>query len=216
MHRWHRLPCDSSIFNVNVLLPAGQSFRWKRVELPKESSESSSGRSNVVEESGTTTSQTWVGVFNSKVWFVRQESNEILFQAHCNRLKREVKDATDGIQHADELREYLQIDYPIVDIINAWKQRDQNFAKIEARFLRTRVLRIEALEALFSFITSSCNNIKRIEQLIDKLCKHFGDEVCELDGERYYAFPTAKRLANANVESQLRELGFGYRAKYIA
>lgn len=90
------------------------------------------------------------------------------------------------------------------------------------------------------FICSSNNNIPRISQMVHKLCTHFSplvhiemyppgskqcltldksemhtvsDEKCALD---YHPFPSPTQLEAPGVEMQLRALGFGYRAKYLA
>lgn len=76
-----------------------------------------------------------------------------------------------------------------------------------------RILRQEPWEALCSFIISQCNNIKRIKGIVERLCEAFG-EVTELDGEKFYTFPCAVRLAEC-TESQLAPLRCGYRAAYI-
>lgn len=76
-----------------------------------------------------------------------------------------------------------------------------------------RILRQEPWEALCSFIISQCNNIKRIKGIVERLCEAFG-EVTELDGEKFYTFPGAARLAECS-ESQLAPLRCGYRAAYI-
>lgn len=76
-----------------------------------------------------------------------------------------------------------------------------------------RILRQEPWEALCSFIISQCNNIKRIKGIVERLCETFG-EVTELDGEKFYTFPDAARLAEC-TESQLAPLRCGYRAAYI-
>ncbi len=76
-----------------------------------------------------------------------------------------------------------------------------------------RILRQEPWEALCSFIISQCNNIKRIKGIVERLCEAFG-EVTELDGEKFYTFPGAARLAEC-TESQLAPLRCGYRAAYI-
>lgn len=49
-----------------------------------------------------------------------------------------------------------------------------------------------------------------------KLCKHYGTFLGQIGDEAYHDFPTPGALTGKNVESHLRELGFGYRAKYIA
>lgn len=76
-----------------------------------------------------------------------------------------------------------------------------------------RILRQEPWEALCSFIISQCNNIKRIKGIVERLCREYGDEI-ELDGECFYTFPDAARLA-ALDEGELAPLRCGYRAAYI-
>jgi N-glycosylase/DNA lyase len=52
---------------------------------------------------------------------------------------------------------------------------------------------------------------------MEKLCIHYGEKLGTLNGDEhiYYDFPDAEKLAHPSVEANLRELGFGYRAKYI-
>ena len=45
---------------------------------------------------------------------------------------------------------------------------------------------------------------------------NYGARLGESNGVEYYDFPTPDKLATAGVEQRLRELGFGYRAKYIS
>ncbi|RUS19047.1 8-oxoguanine DNA glycosylase [Jimgerdemannia flammicorona] len=52
---------------------------------------------------------------------------------------------------------------------------------------------------------------------VHKLCVNYGPLTHTLDGHAYHDFPSLQRLATApDVEATLRDLGFGYRAKYIA
>jgi N-glycosylase/DNA lyase len=76
-------------------------------------------------------------------------------------------------------------------------------------------LQQDAWEALVGFICSSNNNIARISQMVEKLCLHFGPLVGYLDSKPYHDFPSPKALTGNDVESKLRDLGFGYRAKYL-
>lgn len=76
-----------------------------------------------------------------------------------------------------------------------------------------RILRQEPWEALCSFIISQCNNISRIKGIVERLCALFGEET-ELEGERFYCFPEAERIALLSVE-ELAPLRCGYRAPYI-
>lgn len=49
-----------------------------------------------------------------------------------------------------------------------------------------------------------------------KLCLHYGPLIGHIGGEAFHDFPPPQALTGPQVESHLRELGFGYRAKYIA
>lgn len=72
-----------------------------------------------------------------------------------------------------------------------------------------RILRQDFEETVFSFIISANNNIKRIQSIIEKLCRAVGD-----DKGDYFAFPTAQQLQRLSV-SDMKEMGLGYRAEYI-
>lgn len=72
-----------------------------------------------------------------------------------------------------------------------------------------RILRQDFEETVFSFIISANNNIKRIQNTIERLCRAAGTDM-----GGYYAFPTAKQLQKLTV-NDLKDLGLGYRAEYI-
>ncbi|CCW60613.1 unnamed protein product [Phytomonas sp. EM1] len=108
--------------------------------------------------------------------------------------------------------------------------------------LPVRVLRQDLHETLFSFLCSQNNHIKRITAMVDALCTNYGAYLCSFNtvtGEvcggkqrprdasqssdkdknrgcwlHLYSFPTIEQLHRAS-EEQLRELGLGYRSKYI-
>jgi len=52
--------------------------------------------------------------------------------------------------------------------------------------------------------------------MVHKLCLNYGPFITTIEGEVFHDFPTPEALTGPKVESHLRELGFGYRAKYIA
>ena len=45
---------------------------------------------------------------------------------------------------------------------------------------------------------------------------HFGPHIATIDSIPYHGFPEPPALAVPGIEQRLRQLGFGYRAKYIA
>lgn len=72
-----------------------------------------------------------------------------------------------------------------------------------------RILNQQPLEMIISFIISANNNIKRIQSLVEKLCAKCGTNMGE-----YFAFPTLNQLKTL-TEQDLRQMGLGFRAKYI-
>merc|ERR1719450_707232 len=91
------------------------------------------------------------------------------------------------------------------------------------------MLRQDPVENIFSFICSSNNNIQRISGMVENMCSKYGKAVATIvtppseDNDQasekcYFAFPELEVLADRGptLESDLRALGFGYRAGYIA
>ena len=76
-----------------------------------------------------------------------------------------------------------------------------------------RILNQDSWEALCSFIISQCNNISRIKNIINTLCREYGDRI-EFGTDEFFTFPSAKRLAALDPE-ELEPLRCGYRAPYI-
>lgn len=113
------------------------------------------------------------------------------------------------------LRHYLNLNPNLTELYAQWSAADANFKKKAPKFTGVRILKQDAWEALVGFICSSNNNIARISQMVDKLCRNYGPYIGSLDDEAYYDFPPASALAKPGVEQKLRELGFGYRAKYL-
>lgn len=116
----------------------------------------------------------------------------------------------------DLLKNYFNLHHNLTELYKQWAGADPNFQKRAPEFTGVRILNQDAWEALVGFICSSNNNISRISQMVHKLCLHYGPYIGTVAGEPFHDFPTPKSLTAPGVESHLRELGFGYRAKYIA
>lgn len=71
-----------------------------------------------------------------------------------------------------------------------------------------RILKAEPLEMIFSYTISQNNNIKRIKQIIEKLC------VIGTKQDTFNAFPTLSQLNKASINFY-ESLGAGYRAKFL-
>ena len=74
-------------------------------------------------------------------------------------------------------------------------------------------MRQEPWECLVTFICSANNNIPRIRLLVDRISKACGKAITDSQGT-YYSFPPPREIAMLG-ESGLRELGLGFRAKYV-
>ncbi|KAI9698140.1 MAG: 8-oxoguanine glycosylase ogg1 [Candelina mexicana] len=113
------------------------------------------------------------------------------------------------------LQHYFNLTPCLADLYEQWSAADANFKKKAPKFTGVRILRQDAWEALVGFICSSNNNIARISQMVEKLCIHYGPLIGYIDSQPYYDFPQPSVLTDPKVEGHLRQLGFGYRAKYL-
>ena len=77
-----------------------------------------------------------------------------------------------------------------------------------------RLLRQDPWECLISFICSSASNIKRISRNVESICDSYGTPI-RLGNYHRNTFPTPVQLSQSEA-SDLRELGLGYRADFIA
>ncbi len=125
---------------------------------------------------------------------------------------------TDGKDDDTEslLRNYFALSLSLSSLYSQWAASDSNFARRALAFTGIRILNQDAWEALVAFICSSNNNISRISQMVHKLCLHYGPYVGTIQGEAFHDFPGPDVLSGTQVEAHLRQLGFGYRARYIA
>ena len=105
--------------------------------------------------------------------------------------------------------DYFDFGKDYVKITEALKQ-DSLIAPTVDEYYGIRILNQDSWEALCSFVISQQNNIKRIKGIIDRLCKAYGEEVC--DG--FYSFPSAEKLSKLTAPD-FEALGCGYRSKYL-
>ncbi|KAH9259283.1 hypothetical protein BASA81_002326 [Batrachochytrium salamandrivorans] len=114
------------------------------------------------------------------------------------------------------LHQYFRSEVDLETLYLEWSRNCARFLAISTKFRGIRVLRQDKFECILSFITSSNNNIKRIHSLLHKLRQEFGSKIEEAGD--FYAFPSLEQLqGNVNfTQAKLREMGFGYRAKYLA
>lgn len=114
------------------------------------------------------------------------------------------------------LCKYFQLDIDLDDECGKWVKAHPHFKNVaKERATAIRQLDQDPVENLFSFICSQNNHITRISSLVDKLTVLYGTHIADVDGVKYYNFPSVAKLAVKGVEETLRENSFGYRAKFI-
>lgn len=112
------------------------------------------------------------------------------------------------------VREYLQLDVPLHEITATFPKDEPMKAALKACH-GLRLLRQEPWECLASFILSSTKRIAQIRQIVDRLCRRFGEPVaCPRERAPMHAFPAAAVLAGCS-EAELRQCAMGFRAPYL-
>lgn len=186
---WQPLGIPKSELSLPLTLPTGQTFRWRRT-----------GHSQ------------FTGVVGPHLLSLRHADGDPLgcvsFLIHDSSLSSHVTAVPSA------LSDYLNLRISLTDLWRGFAAADPRFADLSRRFDGgARVLRQDPLECVLQFLCSSNNNIARIEKMVGVLSS-FGEYLGTVGGFHFHEFPTLERLS-AVSEQQLREAGFGYRAKYI-
>ena len=142
------------------------------------------------------------GVAFGQIVLVREVEGGIAFSA-----------AVDDIEDiASRLRDYLSLDFDLTEVYCALS-RDEGLRESFARFRGMRLLRQDPWETTLSFLCAQNSNVPRITRNVEDMCRTFGSRLTF--GERTrHAYPTPEALVEAG-EQALRELGLGYRARYV-
>ena len=105
----------------------------------------------------------------------------------------------------ETLEDYFDLGRDLAPIYRILES-DANLRKLPVELRGLRIIRQDPWEALASFIISSNNNIKRIQLIWKNLLQFFS--------KTHLHFPKPSEFA-ATDESQLRQLGLGYRAPFL-
>ncbi|KAL2024179.1 hypothetical protein VTK56DRAFT_9335 [Thermocarpiscus australiensis] len=207
---WRKLPLSLTELCIDTTLRCGQSFRWRKID------------------------DEWHCVLRGRIVSLKQDSSHLHYRvtwpkAAISPLTPPASLASactsplnSGDNDAGEddtpslLHNYFALSHSLSSLYDQWAASDANFARRAPAFTGIRILNQDPWEALVAFICSSNNNISRISQMVQKLCTHYGPYVGSIKGEPFHDFPEPGALSGSQVEGHLRELGFGYRAKYIA
>jgi N-glycosylase/DNA lyase len=197
---WRKLPVGLTELCLATTLRCGQSFRWKQQD------------------------GTWACSLRGRIVQLSQEPTHINYRSIWpNNIETPPTPPASAPPEADDegddtldlLHHYLNLKPNLTDLYEQWSAADNNFKKKAPKFTGVRILRQDAWEALICFICSSNNNISRIMQMVDKLCLHYGPYIATLGGRAFHNFPQPSALTGDKVEAHLRELGFGYRGRFL-
>ncbi|KAF7658334.1 hypothetical protein LDENG_00014090 [Lucifuga dentata] len=225
---WRSLTCATSELRLDLTLACGQTFRWR---------ETADGHwTGVMGGRVWTLTQTddtlWYHIYKKhdrqeegslrkrRAGDSVQEQNkpEKRFKATLKEEEEDQMVVTIGQNIEEEekmLRDYFQLNVKLGDLYREWGAADPHFKHIANIFTGVRMLRQDPTECLFSFICTSNNHISRIQGMVERLCQALGAPLCQLDQTHYYDFPSLSALADSSVEARLRDLGFGYRARFL-
>ncbi|KAM9855804.1 N-glycosylase/DNA lyase [Aulostomus maculatus] len=221
---WKSLACAKTELRLDLTLACGQSFRWR---------ETAEGHwTGVMGGRVWTLTQTddtlWYHVYKKTNRQVEASDRrgrggishmpEIKFIGSVKE-EEEMPLATtlkhDTEEEEEMLRDYFQLNVKLGDLYREWGAVDPHLKHIADIFTGVRMLRQEPTECLFSFLCTSNNHISRIQGMVERLCQALGTPLCQLDQTSYNDFPSLSALADSSVEASLRELRFGYRARYL-
>ncbi|XP_029974498.1 N-glycosylase/DNA lyase [Salarias fasciatus] len=222
---WRSFRCPKSELRLDLTLPCGQSFRWR---------ETAEGHwTGVMGGRVWTLTQTedtlWYHVYDQQenqekgnemerragVSFHEQSKAEKTFKENVKEEQELPAGFQNTVTEEEMLRDYFQLSVNLGDLYREWGAADPHFKKIADIFTGVRILRQDPTECLFSFICTSNNHISRIQGMVERLCQALGAPLCQLDQTWYHDFPALSALADSSVEARLRDLGFGYRARFL-
>ena len=143
----------------------------------------------------------YVGVIKDRVIKIKQNKDTLYI------ISSNMEDLEDVVRH------YFNLDLDYTSIEKRISIVDDNVKKAVTNTSGLRFLKQDFFETIISYIISANNNIPRISKSVNEISRRYGSEV-ELDGEKYYLFPTPEQLKNVKVE-EYRECGVGFRDKYI-
>jgi hypothetical protein len=137
--------------SLDKTLRCGQSFRWKKVNLPLSTNE---------------TKECWLGVIGTTVYGLRENGDDIYY---CTFSKSNDSPDVEAATVREKLRDYLRLDISLEELYEKWCSSDKRFQDSSVQFAGIRLLRQDPVECLFSFICSQNNNIARITKMLGKI-----------------------------------------------
>ncbi|MGN0349406.1 MAG: DNA-3-methyladenine glycosylase family protein [Roseburia sp.] len=128
-----------------------------------------------------------------------------------------VRQEEDGLyinqpKRIEEVRDYFDLNLSYNRILDGMKTNGYIKAVME-KGRGIHILKQDMFEMIVTFTISSCNNMRRINNSVLRICEAYGKKV-EADGYMAYTFPTAADIKEKGTEL-LKDMGLGYRCAYI-
>jgi len=111
----------------------------------------------------------------------------------------------------DEVKQALGLHHDLEDVFSQFPE-DQRLDKAREELWGLRIIQDEFFPCLISYLCSPQMRIPRIKKMHNDMAREFGE--IQTRGVELLRFPTQEELSEAS-EDEFRELGIGYRAKYI-
>jgi N-glycosylase/DNA lyase len=195
----------SSQLHLKNTLMNGQCFNWKC--NPQENNSITQTTPEVI----------YIGCVNKNIIALKADSlnspNEIFYKF---LFKNTLNKDTD----AKFFQDYFQLEVDIGSMYNSVKKNlPKDLQTVMETYTGVRIIRQDPFECILSFICSSNNNIDRIRKMLESFKEKYGELLYEDEVYgKFYSFPNLIDLGKLKIpvkENDLRDMGFGYRAKYI-
>lgn len=140
----------------------------------------------------------WVGVVQGQVIKIRQDGDTFTYGSYPD---------------ADNfalLEDYFTLKMDLA-AVHEVMLRDPIAAQAVASFPGLRMLRQQPEECLLSFVASTANSVPMIAKGIDVFSAEYGTYIGVDKGKKFYTFPSAAALAEADPDFMGQETGLGWR-----
>lgn len=226
---WRKIPITPAELSLAAVLRCGQTFRWKNVN----SVWSFSTNDRVVLLKQDDAHLHYASIMGNAS---TRDGGDVSGARSARHSPTDNKNSIDGAQSENSppveniknesqdstlafIHDYFNLHVSLSELYAHWtavETQARGKCTSFAQFPGIRILRQDPWETVVLFICLSNNNVKRISKMCDALCAEYGRFLARHDGIDYFSFPGPQVLSLPEVEGRLRELGFGYRAKYIA
>lgn len=146
--------------------------------------------------------ENWIGVAGNNIWILRQYDNHIETNIKEDDLSKIIEYFNLDMNYTNEISK-LDLD---IFALKAY-----NYSK------GIHILRQDLFETMVTFLMSSCNTMHNIRNIVNKLCKTYGEQLnTTWNNKNYieYSFPSLETLSKIS-ENEFRQLGMGFRAAYL-